>query len=235
MLIFTLTPSHISYSPPSQSGAWNTSLFLRFSYSQSASLSTLALSQPLPPSPPWWYAIVSFPLVVYSLWRSTYWVVKHSVRDIHWSFRWLYLFIYYITSTSNHMNTIRKCSKYRLTMVHELFSMFDFSCFLSYHYFLLFFVPVFINAQLQAHFFSWQGLQSFHPNKKDRNEIHVVQMCISHQSSVTAPLCFSHPPHLTMLVEISAPTATTKVKSRRSGLMQLKSCKWTIRYRYLRR
>ena len=26
----------------------------------------------------------------YSLWRSTYWVVKHSVRDIHWSFRWLW-------------------------------------------------------------------------------------------------------------------------------------------------
>ena len=26
----------------------------------------------------------------YSLWRSTCWVVKHSVRDIHWSFRWLW-------------------------------------------------------------------------------------------------------------------------------------------------
>ena len=26
---------------------------------------------------------------MYSLWRSTYWVVKHRVRDIHWSFLWL--------------------------------------------------------------------------------------------------------------------------------------------------
>ena len=40
--------------------------------------------------PPLTVAIVSFPLVVYSLWRSTYWVVKHSVRETNWSFRWLY-------------------------------------------------------------------------------------------------------------------------------------------------
>ena len=35
------------------------------------------------------YAIVSFFLVLYSLWRSTYRVVKHGVRDTNWSFRWL--------------------------------------------------------------------------------------------------------------------------------------------------
>ena len=46
MLIITLTPSNISYSPPSQTGAWNTSLLFRFSSSLSATLSTLALSQP---------------------------------------------------------------------------------------------------------------------------------------------------------------------------------------------
>ena len=55
-----------------------------------ATLSTLALSQPFPPSPPWWYAIVSFPLILSSLWRSTCWVVKHSVRETNWSFRWLW-------------------------------------------------------------------------------------------------------------------------------------------------
>ena len=84
--IITLTPSHNSFSPPSKTGSWNTSLFFRFSSSLSATLSTLALSQPLLSSPPWWYAIVSFLLVVYSLWRSTYWVVKHHVRDTSWSF-----------------------------------------------------------------------------------------------------------------------------------------------------
>ena len=28
--------------------------------------------------------------MMYSLWRSTYWVVKHRVRDTNWSFRWLW-------------------------------------------------------------------------------------------------------------------------------------------------
>ena len=64
--------------------------FSIFSSSKSATLGTLALSQPLPSSPPWWYAIVSFLLVMYSLWQSTYWVVKHRVRDTNCSFRWPY-------------------------------------------------------------------------------------------------------------------------------------------------
>ena len=59
----------------------------------SATLSTLALSQPLPSSPPWSYAIVSFLLVVYSLWWSTHRVVKHRARNRNWSFRWLQLCI----------------------------------------------------------------------------------------------------------------------------------------------
>ena len=28
--------------------------------------------------------------IFYSLWRSTYWVVKHRVRDTNWSFCWLW-------------------------------------------------------------------------------------------------------------------------------------------------
>ena len=83
----------LAYSPPSQTGA-STSLehfsIFRFSSFLSDSLSTLALSQPLPSSPPWWYAIVTILLVVYSLGRSTYWMVKHRVRDTNWSFRWLW-------------------------------------------------------------------------------------------------------------------------------------------------
>ena len=83
MLVITLTPSHISSFPLSQTGSWNTSLFFAFPERYSEYLGS-------EPTPSFFPSLVSFLLVVYSLWRSTYWVVKHHVRETNWSCCWLW-------------------------------------------------------------------------------------------------------------------------------------------------
>ena len=83
VLVITQTPSHIFLFPTiRQTGSWNTSLFFLFFFNRPRALLRV----------PWHWANPFLPplpddmpssrlLVLYSLWQSTYWAVKHRVRE----------------------------------------------------------------------------------------------------------------------------------------------------------